>query len=39
VPKRYQKLKIVICLVLGGDMQEQVRGALFLTIDRDEKTA
>jgi hypothetical protein len=25
VPKRYQKLKIVICLVFGGDMQEQVR--------------
>jgi hypothetical protein len=28
VPKRYQKLKIVICLVFGGDMQEQVRGAV-----------
>jgi len=26
IPKRYQKLKIVICLVFGGDMQEQVRG-------------
>jgi hypothetical protein len=25
IPKRYQKLKIVICLVFGGDMQEQVR--------------
>jgi hypothetical protein len=28
IPKRYQKLKIVICLVFGGDMQEQVRGAV-----------
>jgi hypothetical protein len=28
VPKRYQKLKIVICLVFGGDMQEQVRGTV-----------
>jgi hypothetical protein len=26
IPKRYQKLKIVICLVFGGDVQEQVRG-------------
>ena len=25
VPKRYQRLKVVICLVFGGDMQEQVR--------------
>ena len=25
VPKRYQNLKIVVCLVFGGDMQEQVR--------------
>lgn len=25
LPKKYQKLKIVICLVFGGDMQEQVR--------------
>jgi hypothetical protein len=25
IPKRYQNLKIVICLVFGGDMQEQVR--------------
>lgn len=25
IPKRYQSLKIVICLVFGGDMQEQVR--------------
>jgi hypothetical protein len=28
IPKRYQKLKIVICIVFGGDMQEQVRGAV-----------
>lgn len=28
VPKRYQKLKIVICLVFGGDMQEQVRSTV-----------
>jgi hypothetical protein len=28
IPKRYQKLKIVICLVFGGDMQEQVRSAV-----------
>ncbi len=28
IPKRYQKLKIVICLVFGGDMQEQVRGTV-----------
>lgn len=26
IPKRYQKLKIVVCLVFGGDIQEQVRG-------------
>lgn len=25
VPKRYQSLKIVVCMVFGGDMQEQVR--------------
>ena len=25
VPKRYQDLKIVVCMVFGGDMQEQVR--------------
>lgn len=25
VPKRYQNLKIVVCMVFGGDMQEQVR--------------
>lgn len=25
IPKRYQTLKIVICLVVGGDIQEQVR--------------
>jgi hypothetical protein len=25
LPKRHEKLKIVICLVFGGDMQEQVR--------------
>jgi hypothetical protein len=28
IPKKYQKLKIVICLVFGGDMQEQVRTAV-----------
>ncbi len=28
IPKRYKDLKIVICLVFGGDMQEQVRGAV-----------
>lgn len=28
IPKRFQKLKIVVCLVFGGDMQEQVRGAV-----------
>jgi len=28
IPKRYQNLKIVICLVFGGDMQEQVRTAV-----------
>jgi hypothetical protein len=28
IPKRYQTLKIVICLVFGGDMQEQVRGTV-----------
>jgi hypothetical protein len=28
IPKRYQKLKIVICLVFGGDMQEQARTAV-----------
>ncbi len=28
IPKRYQELKIVICLVFGGDMQEQVRGTV-----------
>jgi len=28
IPKRYQKLKIVICLVVGGDIQEQVRGTV-----------
>lgn len=25
IPKRYQALKIVICVVVGGDIQEQVR--------------
>ncbi len=25
IPARYQRLKVVICLVFGGDMQEQVR--------------
>lgn len=25
IPARYKKLKIVICMVFGGDMQEQVR--------------
>ena len=28
IPKRYQGLKVVICLVFGGDMQEQVRNAV-----------
>jgi hypothetical protein len=28
IPNRYKKLKIVICLVFGGDMQEQVRGTV-----------
>jgi hypothetical protein len=28
IPKRYQKLKVVICLVFGGDMQEQVRSTV-----------
>lgn len=28
IPKRYEDLKIVICLVFGGDMQEQVRGTV-----------
>jgi hypothetical protein len=28
VPRNYQGLKIVICLVFGGDMQEQVRAAV-----------
>ena len=28
IPKRYHKLKIVVCLVFGGDMQEQVRAAV-----------
>jgi hypothetical protein len=28
IPRRYQKLRVVICLVFGGDMQEQVRGAV-----------
>jgi hypothetical protein len=28
IPKRYQDLKIVICLVFGGDMQEQVRSTV-----------
>ena len=28
IPKRYQKLKIVICLVFGGDMQEQPGASL-----------
>lgn len=28
VPRRYQHLKIVICLVFGGDMQEQVRTSI-----------
>jgi hypothetical protein len=35
VPKRYQALKIVICLVFGGDMQEQVRGAVKGYIDKN----
>jgi hypothetical protein len=28
IPKRYQTLKVVICLVFGGDMQEQVRSTV-----------
>jgi hypothetical protein len=35
VPKRYQNLKIVICLVFGGDMQEQVRGSVSGYIKRN----
>lgn len=34
IPKRYQKLKIVICLVFGGDMHEQVRSAVNGYMDR-----
>src|SRR5215467_3417987 len=35
IPKRYQNLKIVICLVFGGDMQEQVRGGVTGFIKRN----
>lgn len=28
IPSRYRNLKIVICLVFGGDMQEQVRASV-----------
>ncbi|MFN4281593.1 MAG: chemotaxis protein [Alphaproteobacteria bacterium] len=28
IPKRYKKLKIVICLVFGGDMHEQLRSTV-----------
>lgn len=28
IPKKYQDLKIVICMVFGGDMQEQLRSAV-----------
>ena len=28
IPKRYRSLKIVICLVFGGDVEEQVRSAV-----------
>jgi hypothetical protein len=28
IPDRYKKLKIVICMVFGGDMQEQVRSTV-----------
>lgn len=28
IPKKYQDLKIVVCMVFGGDMQEQVRSAV-----------
>jgi hypothetical protein len=35
IPKRYQDLKIVICLVFGGDMQEQVRSTVTGFIKRN----
>jgi len=28
IPKRYQELKVVICMVFGGDVQEQVRSTV-----------
>lgn len=39
IPKRYRNLKIIICLVFGGDMQEQVRGAVtgFISRHTDER--
>lgn len=38
IPKRYQDLKIVICLVFGGDMQEQVRGVVSGYIEKHSTT-
>jgi hypothetical protein len=35
IPKRYEGLKIVICLVFGGDMQEQVRSTVTGYIERN----
>ena len=35
IPKKYQNLKVVICLVFGGDMQEQVRSTVNGYIDRN----
>lgn len=34
IPKRYQALKVVICLVVGGDIQEQVRSDVTQFIKR-----
>lgn len=33
IPKRYKHLKVVVCLVFGGDMQEQVRSDVIGYID------
>jgi hypothetical protein len=35
IPKRYQAFKVVICLVFGGDMQEQVRGDIAAFIKKN----
>lgn len=35
IPKRYKDLKVVICLVFGGDMQEQVRSTVNGYIERN----